>query len=552
MPDSDVRALADELADRIFSANPWLGTMLGMREFDALVPDNSRSAAERHLAELADIGARAAALAPASVAERATLGVIVETCTSRGLAIAMQPADHTVSALPLDGPPALLALTAITSLPDARAAADYLTRVRASTRWIDTGSQQLREGRGRGRLPVRSLVEQALDWCDRTLAAPLPAALLPAAPDGWDAATSWRSDLEAAIAGDVVPAIERWREVLVELLPGCRPDDQAGVGALQGGDEDYERAIRIHTTLSLTADELHQRGLDAIERLDAQARQLGAALGLTELADVLAAIRRSGDAIDAQDALASARAAVRRAESRAHEMMPEPLPGPCAVEPMPATVAASGMAPHYSPPKRDGSKPGTYWFNTARATAGTGWDLEAVAFHETVPGHHSQLARQQHLDDLPRVQQLIVTAHAEGWGLYAELLAGEFGLYSGVTAQLGAVGTQLFRAARLVVDTGLHAFGWSRERATQYMIEHVPLPEAFLADEVVRYIAWPGQALAYLTGQREILRLRADAVRRLGVRFDLREFNATLLDSGSLPLPVLADVVDSWIEQRIA
>jgi uncharacterized protein (DUF885 family) len=213
---------------------------------------------------------------------------------------------------------------------------------------------------------------------------------------------------------------------------------------------------------------------------------------------------------------------------------------------MPPTVAESGMAPHYSPPRRDGSRPGTYWFNTIRATAGAGWDLEAVAFHEAVPGHHTQLARQQ-LVELPLLQQLLVTAHAEGWGLYAERLAGEFGLYSDLRAELGAIGTELFRAARLVVDTGLHAYGWSRQRALDFMIEHVPLPESFLSDEVIRYIGWPGQALGYLTGQQELLRLRADAQARLGDRFDLPTFHATLLDSGSLPLPVLADVVDEWV-----
>jgi uncharacterized protein (DUF885 family) len=199
-----------------------------------------------------------------------------------------------------------------------------------------------------------------------------------------------------------------------------------------------------------------------------------------------------------------------------------------------------------SDPWTDGSRPGTYWFNTLRPTAGTGWDLEATAFHETVPGHHSQLARLQLLPDLPLVQQLVVTAHAEGWGLYAERLAGEFGLYSSVEAEIGSVYVELFRAARLVVDTGLHAFGWSRERAQQWFLEHVALAEGFLRNEIDRYIAWPGQALAYLVGQREILRLRDEARHAMGARFDLRAFNATVLDSGSVPMRVLADLVTSW------
>jgi uncharacterized protein (DUF885 family) len=228
-------------------------------------------------------------------------------------------------------------------------------------------------------------------------------------------------------------------------------------------------------------------------------------------------------------------------------MMPQPLPDPCAVEPMPPTVADSGMAPHYTRPRLDGSRPGTYWFNTRRPTAGTGWDLESVAFHETVPGHHSQLARLQRLADLPLVQQISLTVHAEGWGLYAERLAGEFDLYSDPRAQLGAISTELFRAARLVVDTGMHVLGWSRDRAIRYMTDHVPLPQSFVVNEIDRYLAWPGQALAYMTGQRELLRLREEARARLGASFALPAFNATVLDSGFLPLPVLADVVHNWI-----
>jgi uncharacterized protein (DUF885 family) len=217
---------------------------------------------------------------------------------------------------------------------------------------------------------------------------------------------------------------------------------------------------------------------------------------------------------------------------------------------MPQTVAESGMAPHYTRPKNDGSRPGTYWFNTFSATAGTGWDLEAVAFHETVPGHHSQLARQQQLAQLPLLQQLSITVHSEGWGLYAERLAGEFGLYSGTEAEIGSVYVEMHRAARLVVDTGLHALGWSRQQARDYLIEHVALAEGFLTAEIDRYIAWPGQALAYLVGQREILRLREHAQSALGAAFDLPAFNGALLDHGNLPMPVLAAVVDNWVANR--
>jgi uncharacterized protein (DUF885 family) len=250
----------------------------------------------------------------------------------------------------------------------------------------------------------------------------------------------------------------------------------------------------------------------------------------------------------AAQAIETASAAIRRAETRAKEVFPEPLPPACAVTPMPQVVASSGMAPHYTPPRLDGSRPGTFWFNTERPTAGTGWDLEVVAFHEAVPGHHLQLSRIQLLTDLPALQrQRSVTVFSEGWGLYAEQLAEEIGLYSGTEGALGALAASLMRAARLVIDTGLHALGWSRQKAVDFYVAHVPMPVAFLANEVDRYIILPGQALAYLTGKLEILRLRDEARRALGSGFALPDFHGAVLDSGSLPMPVLEEKIRYWM-----
>lgn len=246
--------------------------------------------------------------------------------------------------------------------------------------------------------------------------------------------------------------------------------------------------------------------------------------------------------------MAAATAAIRRAEAQAGEVFPEPLPPPCEVTPMPSVVASSGMAPHYTPPKLDGGRPGTFWFNLERPTAGTGWDVEGVAFHEGVPGHHLQLSRVQMLDDLPAMQrQRSLTVFGEGWALYAEQLAEEMGLYRTTESLLGQVTQSLMRAARLVVDTGLHALGWSRRQALDYIVAHVPMPEPFLASEIDRYIVMPAQALSYLIGKRELVRMRDEASRDLGARFGLPEFHSVVLDSGSLPMPVLEAKVRGWM-----
>jgi len=216
---------------------------------------------------------------------------------------------------------------------------------------------------------------------------------------------------------------------------------------------------------------------------------------------------------------------------------------------MPEVVAEAGAAPHYTPPRLDGGRPGTFWFNTRKPTAGTGWDIDVVAFHEAVPGHHLQLSRLQLLTGLPALQrQRSLPVFSEGWGLYAEQLAEETGLYTDDHGLLGMVSASLMRAVRLVVDTGIHAFGWSRERAVQYAVEHVPMPPEFMAAEIDRYIVMPGQALAYFTGKLEIIRLRDEARRRLGSGFSLPAFHAAVLDNGSLPMPTLARSITAWLD----
>ncbi len=545
---SPARQLAQTLVDVLLTANPLAGSNLGLRQYDALVPDPSAAAADRLADRLSTIASQAEAVDVENFADEVTRDAVRSVCERERREIELALPEFTATSMPFSGPPVLFAMLARSVLVDAQAAADYLERVNGSVGWLDGTTERLREGAARGRYPVRSLLDDAVAWADKALGAQTLAAVTsPAPPAGWDGAAAWSEELERVSRDAVAPALARWRDQLVELAERARDDDAAGLLAVPGGDADYANAIAMHTTLSLTADELHRTGMEQIARLEEQARELGSKIGLADLDAVRRASRASSSARTPEEALDAAREAVRRAEARAHEIMPQPLPDPCAVTPMPDTVGESGMAPHYTRPRADGSRPGTYWFNTIRQGAGAGWDLEAVAFHETVPGHHSQLARQQRLAGLPLLQQLSITVHSEGWGLYSERLAGEFGLYSSVEAEIGSVYVEMHRAARLVVDTGLHAMGWSRQRARDFLVEHVALAESFMLAEIDRYIAWPGQALAYMVGQREILRMREQARTALGARFDLPAFNGALLDQGNVSMPVLARVVDAWI-----
>ena len=546
----DVREIADSFQRRWLQINPFAASSYGIPGYDDRVPDDSEAGEAVWRGELEAVLAESNLVDPSrlSDADGVTLGCLLENVAQELRGLDARLMEHTVTAMPFSGPAVLFATAARTVLADEHDAVDYLERLRASGTWIDHVTGRLRIGAGNGRLPVAPLVQQAIEWGEYVLRPDLPEALAtPHPPEGWDGAAAWREQRDAVSADVVKPALARWVELLGELLPNARSAEQPGLVHVPGGEEAYALCVQSATTLPLGAEEIHRIGLSEVEALEQRALELGALIGLGSLAEIHEALRASSGSRPGVEAMAAATEAIRRAEARAGEFFPEPLPPPCEVAAMPSVVAASGMAPHYTPPRLDGTRPGTFWFNLERPTAGTGWDLEGVAFHEGVPGHHLQLSRIQMLDALPSMQrQRSLTVFSEGWALYAEQLAEEMGLYGDTESVLGEVSASLLRASRLVVDTGLHALGWSRGRALAYHVAHVPLPEGFLASEIDRYIVMPGQALSYLIGKRELVRMRDDAGRHLGSRFELPEFHAAVLDGGSLPMPVLEEKLRRW------
>ncbi|HWN59057.1 MAG TPA: DUF885 domain-containing protein [Streptosporangiaceae bacterium] len=550
---TSARDLADRFHQRWLTENPFAASMYGIPGYDDLMPDESEEGAQawRAEAERFLIEADAIDAGPLTPADAVTLDCTREMATQELTMIDMARAEYTVTAMQYAGPAVLMAVAARTVLLDAAAAEAYLTRLRRSGAWLDQTSERLRAGAKKGRLPVAPLVEQAVAWAEAVLAGPVPGPILaPQPPPGWAGTAAWEDERLRIGAEVVKPALARWVAAIRELLPRARPSDRPGLVYLPGGAEDYARAVRAYTTLPLHPEQLHRTGLDHIAALEARAAELGAGLGLSGLDEVLGALRDSAGKLSPAEAIREATVAVRRAEARAPEFFPQPLPPPCEVTPMPEVVAVSGAAPHYTPPRLDGGRAGTFWFNTERPTAGTGWDIEVVAFHEAVPGHHLQLSRLQLLTELPALQrQRSLPVFSEGWGLYAEQLAEEAGLYADDRGLLGSISTSLMRAARLVVDTGLHYYGWSREQALEFLTEHVPMPREFLANEVDRYVVVPGQALAYLTGKLEIIRIREQAQQRLGPAFSLPAFHAAVLDHGSLPMPVLDRSIAGWLDR---
>jgi uncharacterized protein (DUF885 family) len=336
-----------------------------------------------------------------------------------------------------------------------------------------------------------------------------------------------------------------------EVLPQARSDDRPGLVHVPGGAAAYARLIRAHTSLDLDAVAIHRIGLDAVTAVDDEIEALTRrVLGAPDRAEGLARLR--GDPAlrfaTREEVYAVAEDSLRRATEAIGAWFGILPKAPCEVVEMAAHEAEHSTIAYYREPAVDGSRPGRFYINKTRPDTRPRYEAEALAFHESVPGHHLQLAIAQERTDLPAFRRFGgTTAYVEGWGLYTERLSDEMGLYSGDADRIGVLSFDGWRACRLVVDTGLHALGWSRDEAIAFMVEHTGLAPNNIANEVDRYISTPGQALAYKLGQLELLRLREASRESLGARFDIRRFHDVVLGEGALPLGTLRAVVEAWL-----
>jgi uncharacterized protein (DUF885 family) len=438
-----------------------------------------------------------------------------------------------------------------------RRAADvdsYLARLEQVAPRIDEALVRARAAAAKNLVPPRFILARAQDQVNAFLKeAPAQNPLI----TSFEQRTGTLTDLTPAKRTDaiarataivdtrILPAYKRVQAFMTEIEP--KTGNVAGIARLPDGAAAYTRAVANFTSTTLTPAEIHAIGLREVARIegemDRHLRALGYAEGTVEarMKQLDATFQPKGDADPRPAILASYTAMVKDAEARSAALFNIKPRAPVTVLREPPLTEAAAAA-HYSLPAPDGSRPGIFWvplrgpsFDTIR--------MRSLAYHEAVPGHHFQLAIQQELTGLPKFRSQRIfsggSAHAEGWGLYAERLAVEQGWYKDdVPGLLGALGSELFRARRLVVDTGLHSKGWTREQAIDYGIG---------AQEVERYIAWPGQANAYMIGMLRIIELREKARTALGDKFSLPAFHDLVLQSGSVPLDVLGDIVDSWI-----
>ena len=563
MPESTpVRALADEYWEAQLRVSPTYATFLGDRRFDTEIEDVSVTADAEQEARWRDLRARLAhEPEPADLADRVTRDLLAETLDDALGHLALRTTEMAYDQM--DGIHAgLLTAAPQVNAPAPENARDLVERHRKVGQLLDGAVTRFRAGLDAGRTPARLVLDRALNQVDGYLASPLdddPFTTF-AGPEGWDGEEAWRADLRTAAAEVIRPAFARYGAALRdELLPGARGDDEPGLGHIAGGEELYRFLVRSHTGLDLDPEAIHGIGLEEVARVDEAVGEVGSRLfGTTDRDEVFDRLRTDPalryDPGRPEEPLDDARRCVDAAGAAMGDWFGRLPQSPCEVKPVPAGLAADAPAAYYFPPAADGSRPGAYFVNTHDLGERNRYDTASVAFHEAIPGHHLQLAIASELSDLPAFQRFSFghTAFVEGWALYTERLADEMGLYLTDLDRVGMLVNDAWRACRLVVDTGMHALGWTRQQAIDHMVAHMPVGVDEITVEVDRYVAIPGQALSYKVGQREILRLRAVATEALGDRFDIAGFHDAVLGSSTVSLPVLGAIVDDWISTRLA
>lgn len=432
---------------------------------------------------------------------------------------------------------------------------DYIARLHQIPLALDQTTAILRLGIKDSLMPPRYLLEKVAEQASGIATASPFLQAIKKMPASFSDADRKRltAEIEAAVATEVSPAYTKFATFIAEdYAPHGRTD--ISVASLPDGKHRYEVAVREQTTTSMTPAEIHTLGLHEIDRITAEMTAIAHKAGYPDLASFRAAINANPKytPTSEEQILDTFRHYIAQMEPKLPQLF-ETLPNcPVTVEAIPAYRAAE--ATHYQTGTPDCKRPGRVSVGVSDYAHRSLINDEAIAYHEGVPGHHMQLSVQQQLTGLPkfRLHNLGFTAYTEGWALYAEQLGKDVGFYQDPVSDYGRLSSELFRAVRLVVDTGIHSQGWTRDQAVALFIQTDSLTGPELQSEVDRYIAWPGQALAYKIGQLKFLELRERAKQQLGAKFDLRAFNSEMLSGGSLPLDLLDQRTNRWIAAQLA
>ncbi len=542
----DLAALAERTWERTLELNPTIGTVYGDERFDDHLEDPGPQgrAARRALAEETAAVARAIEPGALDEEERITRDILLVSAAAE---IESDEARmDLVAAVQQQGHQALLPEMGQFQKADTPERLErLLARLAAYPAMAESVIGLLDEGRARGLTAARVIAERTIAQLERMAeVAPekSPVVTIPVVARDGD-----RARIADAVRRFVQPADARYLAALRRYLPATR--EIPGLCSTPDGEARYAARIRAFTSLDIPADELHGVGLEELAALEDERRAIAAAAGFGDDTRAYRAALNAdpGQIPPTRDALVQrCHEDVERAFAAAPAWFGRIPVARCLVRAVEPLLEQDVPGAYYYPPALDGSRPGIYFVNTFDLPSRGYWLGASTTYHEAVPGHHFQLALEMELDGLPAFRRLGIwpqgTAFVEGWALYTERLADEAGLFRSPAERFGMLDSLALRAVRLVVDTGLHAFGWSRQRAFETMVD-AGIHPTDADSETDRYIAWPGQALSYLTGRREIERLRRERTAREGAAFDIRRFHDDVLRHGKLPLSVLGEVV---------
>jgi uncharacterized protein (DUF885 family) len=552
----EVNALAGEYYDFLLTAWPTWGHLMGNYENAAKFDDVSRAGEDEEIAQRLSFAARAEAIPEDGLSDQDRITREMIAFDGRRNASVLDARFEEFGVDPIFGLQAGLPVQMPKfPIPNATVAEAMLDKVRGMGKAFRDKCDRLEEGVARNRTPAAFAIDDTIAEIDRWLAKPMDEdpLLRTVEPTGVADVDAWRRRLRDIVEHDVRPSMARYRDTIRDRIrPHARDDDHVGLTWLADGDDAYDRMVRYHTTLQKSAQDIHEIGLQQIEKLAGEYRVLGQeVLGTSDVPEIFRRLRDDPALhhTNGPDIVAASKAALAKATAAMGDWFGILPKAGCDVE-----EVQSGAIAFYFPPARDGSRPGIFFMNTSDPAGWGRYQIEATAYHEGIPGHHLQLAISTELTSIPDFRKrAFIAAYGEGWGLYSERLADEMGLYSTPLDRMGMLEADSMRACRLVVDTGMHALGWSRQRAIQYMVDNSPMRESHIVEEINRYAVTPGQALAYMIGRLEIQRMRREAEAALGEQFSIKGFHDTVLGSGLMPLPVLDRVVRDWVDgQRAA
>ena len=446
-------------------------------------------------------------------------------------------------------------------VPDSESADMLLKRLELYERLYTQIAEVQRTGLKNNRVATKRNLLRTIDQLENYLGLSLeedPLLLINFSPEISESFISdWKEKAKKIIDSNIRPTVLTYLEQLkLDHIPKGRSDEQSGIIWIDGGEETYLRSLRKYTGhKNITVKEVHEVGLSEIERLKKEFFEIGENVfpGVSTPEEVLQKMQTEPSMRyeSKEQMLQLAVDTIERAYKPLDQWFTVFPKSPCKVLPVPAESEQHAPPAYYYPPLPDGSRDGTYFLNTYKAETKSIFEAESVAFHEAIPGHHLDRTIAVELQDVPEFQKYVAsTAFVEGWGLYSEQLANEMGLYSNDVQQLGRLGNDAWRACRLVLDTGMHGMGWSRDKAIEFFKANSPIEEINSEIETDRYIAWPGQACSYKMGQLKIEELRKKAENELGDKFDIRYFHDEVLCDGGITLPILENKIKDFIQRH--